>query len=65
LLTYLGRLSPFLRLLDDKTRYEYGASKQVEAIIVFSEVDLEPQDVPGETEEKHQDHQSSLGASEI
>jgi hypothetical protein len=45
--------------------YEYGAGKQVEAIMVFSEVDLVPQDVPGETEEKHQQHQSGLGASEI
>jgi hypothetical protein len=36
--------------------YEYGADKQVEAITAFSEVDLEPQDVSGETKEKHQDH---------
>jgi hypothetical protein len=28
-------------------------------------VDLVPQDVSGETEEKHQEHQSGLGASEI
>jgi hypothetical protein len=37
--------------------YEYGAGKQVEAIMTFSEVDLEPQDVPGETEENHQELQ--------
>jgi len=47
LLTYLRRLSPFLRLLDDKMCYEYRAGKQVEAIMAFSEVDLAPQDVSG------------------
>jgi hypothetical protein len=45
--------------------YEHRAGKQVEATMAFSEVDLVPQDVSGETEEKHQEHQSGLGASEI
>lgn len=54
-----------LILLDDKMCYEYGAGKQVEAIMAFSEVDLLPQDMSGETEEKYQEHQSGLGASEI
>jgi hypothetical protein len=45
--------------------YEYGAGKQVEVIMSFSEVDLVPQDVQGENEENHQLLQSGLGASEI
>jgi hypothetical protein len=65
MLAYLRKPSPFLRLLDDKMCYEYGPGEQVEAIMAISEVDLVPQDVPGENERNHQLLQSGLEASEI
>jgi hypothetical protein len=65
MLTYLRKPSPFLRLLNDKMCYEDGASKQVEAMMAISEVDLVPRDVPGENERNHQLLQSGLEASEI